>query len=242
MMTLNRINIFINILIITCIIFSNIILVSAIDDTDDSLQLTFEDNVDVKFSTFSKINVRLSRQTSIELAPSRVISSAQYDRLVQESESDDHHYYTLKVIFRRRSNQDYVMTSVPLCLVVQAQFQYRASLFINENGYVLGVHLTTGNSTCTSKTTAATTTSDKHEYPYKVDLQLHLSEAGPQPETQRFLEKIRREQEAKQNSEQNDNRPFFLKYWKYWLPFVVILLLQGAFTNEGPAAAGGAAR
>ncbi len=32
------------------------------------------------------------------------------------------------------------------------------------------------------------------------------------PDTQSFLEKLKRQQEAKLNSQENDNRPFILKY------------------------------
>ncbi|CAF0803377.1 unnamed protein product [Didymodactylos carnosus] len=209
-----------------------------IDDTDDSLQLTLEDNIDVKFSTFAKVNLRLSRQATTDLVPSRVISAAQYERLSHDVQSNRPHYYTLKATYRRRSIQDYVMTSVPLCLVVQAQFQYRLSLFINENGYATSIYLTTGNSTC-SKTSLSTTTINKIDYPYKVDIRMELSETGPQPDTQHFLEKLRREKEAKQNAEQNDNRPFFLKYWKYIIPVVVIVLLQGVFSDNGGQQGGG---
>lgn len=32
------------------------------------------------------------------------------------------------------------------------------------------------------------------------------------PDTQRFLEKLKRQQEAKLNAQESDNRPFILKY------------------------------
>ena len=52
--------------------------------TDDSVLLTFEDNlVDRKFSPFSKTNLRLSRQSKIELSPLRTISSSHYQRLIE---------------------------------------------------------------------------------------------------------------------------------------------------------------
>ena len=52
--------------------------------TDDSVLLTFEDNLlDRKFSPFSKTNLRLSRQAKIELSPLRTISSSQYQRLIE---------------------------------------------------------------------------------------------------------------------------------------------------------------
>lgn len=51
--------------------------------TDDSVLLTFEDNlVDRKFSPFSKTNLRLSRQSKIELSPLRTISYSHYQRLI----------------------------------------------------------------------------------------------------------------------------------------------------------------
>ena len=69
------------------------------------------------------------------------------------------------------------------------------------------------------------------EYTYKVTMRLQLNDVGPQyedkqtkecvedsrfflsrPDTQRFLEKLKKQQEAKQNAEENDNRPFVLKY------------------------------
>ncbi|CAF3832401.1 unnamed protein product [Rotaria sp. Silwood1] len=56
------------------------------------------------------------------------------------------------------------------------------------------------------------------------------------PEIQHFLEKLKREREAKLNTQENDNRPFVLKYWKYILPIVVIFVLQSAFTDPGAAA------
>ncbi len=86
--------------------------------------------IDGKFSSFAKINVRLSRQSNIELSPSRTISSFQYQRLIEvnllinfntllffffkESQLNLHSYYTLKVHFKRHSIQDYVMTSIPM--------------------------------------------------------------------------------------------------------------------------------
>jgi hypothetical protein len=62
----------------------NFILQTFGDTTDDSVSLNLEDNViDGKFSSFAKTNVRLSRQSNIELSPSRTISSLQYQRLIE---------------------------------------------------------------------------------------------------------------------------------------------------------------
>ncbi|CAF1136145.1 unnamed protein product [Rotaria sp. Silwood1] len=212
--------------------------ISTFDDTiDDIVSLNIEDNViDGKFVSFAKTNIRLSRQSNIELSPSRTISSSQYERLIEESQLNKRSYYTLKVHFKRRSFQDYVMTSIPMCLVLQANFQYTMNLFINENGYIVSVNILTNNSTCSISNIALL--EKQNDLIYKIPLHLHFNELGPQPEIQHFLEKLKREREAKLNTQENDNRPFVLKYWKYILPIVVIFVLQSAFTDPGAAAGG----
>jgi hypothetical protein len=78
--------------------------------------------IDGKFSSFSKMNVRLSRQSNIELSPLHSISSLQYQRLIEESQLNLHLFYTLKVHFKRRSIQDYVMTSIPMVYILKFRF------------------------------------------------------------------------------------------------------------------------
>jgi hypothetical protein len=54
------------------------------------------------------------------------------------------------------------------------------------------------------------------------------------PEIQRFLEKLKRQQEAKLNSQENDNRPFILKYVSRVLSLneiIIFLLVEIHITN-----------
>ena len=68
------------------------------------------------------MNIRLSRQTNLDLTPSRTISSLQYERLIDFN--TDYPYYTLKVHFKRGTIQDYVMTSIPMVSVLLFCFLY----------------------------------------------------------------------------------------------------------------------
>ncbi|CAF1243505.1 unnamed protein product [Rotaria magnacalcarata] len=221
-----------NIIVRSLILLLQLSLVLAFADTNDDLvSLNFEDNIEGKFLSFSKLNIRLSRQSNADLTPTRTISSSQYERF-----GIDNQYYTLKVHFKRGTVQDHVMTSVPMCLVLQTHFQYNVTLFVSENGYIPAVQLTTGNSTCNPSNIKGL--DEKQESTYKISMRLQLNEVGPQPEIQQFLDKLKKQQEAKLNAQENDNRPFILKYWKYLLPVVVIVVLQNVFTND-PAGGGG---
>lgn len=53
------------------------------------------------------------------------------------------------------------------------------------------------------------------EFIYKVSLAIRWNDLGPQPEIQSFLDKLKREREAKLNAQDIDNRPFLLKYVRY---------------------------
>lgn len=52
------------------------------------------------------------------------------------------------------------------------------TLFINENGYIVGAQVTTGNSTCNPSHLSEI--EKKVEPNYKVTMRLQLNEAGPQ--------------------------------------------------------------
>lgn len=68
------------------------------------------------------MNTRLSRQSNLELTPSRTISSSQYERIVNNK--NDFPYYSLKVQFKRGAIQDYVMTSIPMVLNIFCSSSY----------------------------------------------------------------------------------------------------------------------
>ncbi|UJR36514.1 hypothetical protein I4U23_029235 [Adineta vaga] len=225
-----------NLIVVFIVLILQFNSITTFDDATDALvSLNFEDNLDGKFSSFSKMNTHLSRQTNVDVTSSRTISSAQFDRLVDFK--NDYPYYTLKIHFKRGAIQDYVMTSIPMCLVLQTQFRYTVSLYVNENGYIVSAQMTTGNSTCNLSN--MNEIEKKAEYNYKVTMRFQLNEVGPQPDTQRFLEKLKRQQEAKLNAQEADNRPFVLKYWKYIVPVVVIMVLQSAFTQDAGGSGGG---
>lgn len=62
--------------------------------------------------------------------------------------------------------------------MLKAQFQYTVTLHLNENGYIVGVQMNTGDSICSSSDVRSVPT--KTDYQYKVSILLKLNEPGPQ--------------------------------------------------------------
>lgn len=90
------------------------------------------------------MNIRLSHSATLEVTPSRTVSSLQYERLIEVNSYNEflmiiiahflflllkefrlnaHSYYTLKVNFKHRLLQDYVMTSIPMVLISMKFFR-----------------------------------------------------------------------------------------------------------------------
>lgn len=60
------------------------------------------------------------------------------------------------------------------------------------------------------------------------------------PDTQTYIERVRKEMEAKKESAQENNKSFLSKYWYYIVPVVIIVFLMNLVNPE--QAGGGAAR
>lgn len=58
------------------------------------------------------------------------------------------------------------------------------------------------------------------------------------PDTETYLEKVKKELEQKEKGAQADNQSFLSKYWIYIVPFVVIMFIMQIANPEGASAGG----
>jgi hypothetical protein len=58
---------------------------------------------------------------------------------------------------------------------------------------------------------------------------------GQIPETEAYLDKVRKELESKEKSAQGGNESFLQKYWIYIVPAVIIMFLMNLVGQDGPA-------
>lgn len=124
--------------------------------------------------------------------------------------------------------------------VVTSSFTYLKYLI--ESNFNINLTLTTGYTGRLNSMSIKTqpTRMNQNSFNY---LTVHASvqniKPGQVPETEVYLEKLRKEQEQKEKGAQGENQSFLSKYWIYIVPFVVIMFLSGLANPEGGAAAGG---
>ena len=82
-------------------------------------------------------------------------------------------------------------------------------------------------------------TIDESNYFLTINANLLTSKVAASPDTQTYIEKVKKEIESKTENSKENNKSFFAKYWYYIVPFVVIVFISN-FLNPEQAGAGAA--
>jgi hypothetical protein len=82
-------------------------------------------------------------------------------------------------------------------------------------------------------------TIDETSYYLTINANLLTSKSSASPDTQTYIEKVKKEIESKTENAKENNKSFIAKYWYYIVPFVVIVFIT-SFLNPEQAGAGAA--
>ena len=127
-------------------------------------------------------------------------------------------------LLRLTSDSDVYRAGSDPCNLVKSGYRDAVTLHLDWRGKLVAFsHLATGlDAPQASRATSFIT---------KVNVQ--PIEAGPQPDTTAFIQKIEQEKLAKQRGETKDNRSFFSKYWMYIIPVVLVMAMSSANPEGG---------
>ena len=81
----------------------------------------------------------------------------------------------------------------------------------------------------------------KSDFPNHLDLFVYIQniKTAVGPDTESYLEKVKKEMEQKEKSAQGGNDSFLSKYWIYIVPVVIVMFLMNLANPEGGGAPGG---
>ena len=80
-------------------------------------------------------------------------------------------------------------------------------------------------------------TIDESNYYLTINANLLTVKVANSPDTQLYIEKVKKEIEAKKETNNDNNKSFLAKYWYYIVPFVVIMFISSFLNPEQGAAA-----
>lgn len=148
----------------------------------------------------------------------------------QSTSSDNH---SIPVIYRLRicRGECYASTFTYLSRLIETGFQCNLAIHINPN-----TNRPNSISLKSSSVKSKTTNTKKSNQRLIMHVTLQSAKLAQQPDTEAYIEKVKREIEQKERAEQGDNQTFWSKYWIYIVPFVVVMFLANLANPEGGAA------
>ncbi|KAK9880514.1 hypothetical protein WA026_011753 [Henosepilachna vigintioctopunctata] len=123
------------------------------------------------------------------------------------------------------------ISTVKACMIAEAQLDDRISVSLDYAGRVVAVsHIIASKSACEG----ASVPEDKLQY-FTTTVYVRHAEIGPTPDTASYIQRLERENEAKERGEGKDNRSFLAKYWMYIVPVVIFMFISSAANADNAA-------
>uniref|UniRef100_A0A0L8H599 ER membrane protein complex subunit 10 n=1 Tax=Octopus bimaculoides TaxID=37653 RepID=A0A0L8H599_OCTBM len=160
------------------------------------------------------------------------------DDVISAAERND--FYRIKIPVRpvgsahEEESQKYVSTFILACQLYESGLSDLLTLNVDQSGVIVGVSMSSTVGQCMD----VTMPDDAISY-WNTTIEIVQTVTGPLPETQLYIDKLKREEHDKQKGQQGDNRSFFAKYWMYIVPFVIVLMLASNSDPQGGGGGGG---
>ncbi|XP_052065214.1 ER membrane protein complex subunit 10-like [Mytilus californianus] len=199
-----------------------------------TLEHSFDTGCTPVFTKRGTIAVRSVKSNRAHFSPNAPLSIEERNKL--QVLADNNEIYRLRISVRNTGNsdEDYVTSYTPACGIYESSLSDHIWLHFDQSGELLGVSMVTEPSECRN---IEVDSSDLMHWNTTVDITQTVQ--GPQPDTQTYIEKLKKEEMEKKKGQQSDNRSFFAKYWMYIVPFVLVMMLAG---NTDQNAQGGGGR
>ncbi|KAL4225272.1 ER membrane protein complex subunit 10 [Mactra antiquata] len=211
------------------------------DEFEGSRTLTLEHSFDQgQDPVFTKRGTVVIRSVQSNKATfSQLTSLSSEDRkLLKESVKTDGIYRIRIPIRETEEGTVYVSTFTKACAIYESGLSEILVISVDQSGEVLGISIATRY--CQGIHVPSSNLSDWNT---KVDISVTVT--GPAPDTQSYIEKIKRDEQEKAKGSQADNRSFFSKYWMYIVPFVIMMFIMQSIDpqqQQGGGSGGGGGR
>lgn len=150
--------------------------------------------------------------------------------------SSNNSVYRLRLCRKSAQSQEadcYAGSFVYLTQLVKAQFQINLIINTGATNRISSISMKVKEkpTSANKKQTAASQLDDLDHL--TLYIQIQGIRQGQIPETEAYLEKVRKELESKEKAAQGGNETFLQKYWIYIVPAVIIMFLMNLVGQDG---------
>ncbi|XP_070200447.1 ER membrane protein complex subunit 10-like [Littorina saxatilis] len=193
------------------------------DEFEGSRTLQVEHSFDQgpapEFSKRGTVVIHSLKSNKAQFSQAASLTPQERDRL--EKLSKENGIYRLRIPLSKGGNPEgdsYVSTFTRACAIYESGLRDRLMVNFDQTGEVLGVSVLPAAAACSGmEVSAANLTS------WKTSVEVVQTVAGPVPDTQTYIDKMKRDDQERSKGQQGDNRSFFGKYVSYLSLFCVVL-------------------
>ncbi|XP_053384008.1 ER membrane protein complex subunit 10-like [Mercenaria mercenaria] len=197
-----------------------------------SLEHSFDQGTDAVFTKRGTVVIKSMQSKRATFSQGSPLST-QDRKLLKEVAREDGIYRIRIPIRETGEGTVYVSTFTKACAIYESTLADTFIISVDQSGEVLGVSMAT-DSYCSGIEVPSANLTD-----WNTKVEISVSVSGPVPDTQSYIDKIKKDEREKAKGTQADNRSFFSKYWMYIVPFVIMMFIMQSMDPQQGGGGGG---
>lgn len=196
---------------------------------------SFDQGPNPEYSKRGTVVIYSLKSNKAQFSQAAPLSGAEKDQL--ETQAKQNGLYRLRIPISKGSSSEatsYVSTFTTACAVYESGLRDRLMVNFDTTGEVLGVSVLPAVGWCNGVTVSAANLTN-----WKTAVEVVQTVAGPVPDTQTYIDKMKRDEQERSKGQQGDNRSFFGKYWMYIVPFVIMMVIMSSADPQAQGGGGG---
>jgi len=198
------------------------------------LEHSLESDSSVNFSKRGTIVIRSLKENKAQFTSSASLYPSDVEELKSLAASDG--LYRVRIPIKSSGNgvTSYVSSATKACAIVESGLQDEITVNFDQSGEVLGVSIRANVATCVGLDMP-----DANLTQWRTHVEVATTVTGPSPDTQTYIEKLKRDEQEKLKHGDGDNRSFFGKYWMYIVPVVIMMVVMSSADQPQQGGGGG---
>ncbi|XP_030373077.1 ER membrane protein complex subunit 10-like [Scaptodrosophila lebanonensis] len=158
------------------------------------------------------------------------LTTTELEKLGELAKGNDFYRMQATVVYPNGMKQNF-LTFSKACGLLQSDLNDVLWITLDPSGFITAITHASSSGSVDCRTDGQI---EAQTQEFTTDVIVKHAEVAPMPDTASFIEKLEREREARERGEFRDDRGFIAKYWMYFVPVLLLIILSGATHQEAP--------
>ncbi|RUS70153.1 hypothetical protein EGW08_022085 [Elysia chlorotica] len=179
-----------------------------------------------EFTKRGTVVIQSLKGNKAQFTPASSMSEADIDSLKELAKKDG--LYRVRIPIKDGDGPTFVSSATRACAIVESGLQDEITVNFDQSGEVLGVSIRGLVPAC-----SGVDVPHSNLTAWKTSVEVYTTVSGPSPDTQTYIDKMKRDEQEKIKNQDGDNRSFLAKYWMYIVPVVIMMVIMSSADQQG---------